>query len=56
MNNNETSKSGESKRIYAEQYHARAVGKNDCEEAWIEETISLLVYEIIREFFEGRTS
>jgi len=29
------------------------VSENDLEEAWIEETISLLLYEMIAEFFEG---
>jgi hypothetical protein len=50
--NNENSESENDRGIY-EHVNASSFSEDNFEEAWIEEAISFLVYEIIREFFEG---
>ena len=51
-NNHEDSESNESRRVY-EGSELSNFREDNFEEAWVEEAISRLVYEIIREFLES---
>lgn len=50
-NNHEDSESDENRRVY-EESELSNFSEDNFEEAWVEEAINRLLYEIIREFLE----